>query len=168
MQRYQPRAIRQHGVRQVDGWRLKRYSISYDGGPVDWSAFEPALLEADAALPRPAVAAGRLGLGFVIAHRGRTALYFVLGWWDNENELPLHVWVRPLQGSEWRAARGPESVCVWDLEVVWFEREAYVGTVLAGGADDQAAADAYVSTVLSRERVGLAPDLAPRVAPSAR
>jgi hypothetical protein len=152
MRPYEPRPICFHGLREIDGWRLKRYSITYGPGPLEWSAFEPAMALVDAALPRPAVTAGRPGLGFVIAHRGRTALYCVLSWWDNENELPTRVFVRALEGdAEWRAARGPESFCVWDLQVIAFERDAYVTTVLAGNADRTAATGAYLGTVLTRE-----------------
>jgi hypothetical protein len=152
MHAYEPRPIRFHGIRDVDGWRLKRYSIAFGGRPVDWPAFEAASTLADAVLPRPAVAAGRVGVGFAIAHQGRTALYYVLGWWDNENELPLRIFVRALEGgAQWRVARGSESVCVWDLQVVAFERDAYVATVLAGDADPDAAAQAYLAAVLSGE-----------------
>jgi hypothetical protein len=152
MRRYEPRPIRFHGIRDVDGWRLKLYSIAYDKAPVDWTAFEPALARAESTLPRPAVAPGRVGVGFAIAHQGRTALYLVLGWWDNENELPLHVFVRPLEGSDaWRPARGPESVCVWDLQVISFERDVYVATILSGDGDPTATANAYIATALERE-----------------
>ena len=152
MQRYAPRAIRFHGVSETDGWRLKRYSIAYGHEPVEWSAFEPALALADAALPRPAVTPERRGLGFVIAHRGRTALYCVVAWWDNENELPVRVFVRDRDGdAEWRAARGAESFCVWDLQVIGFERDAYVATVLAGDADPGGATRAYLGAVLGRD-----------------
>jgi hypothetical protein len=62
-------------------------------------------------------------------HQGRGD-YLVLGWWDNENELPLRVLVWGESG--WREARGSESVCVWDLRILWHERDAYVATVLSG------------------------------------
>jgi len=156
MHRYEPRPIDFHGLRDVDGWRLKQYSIAYGPGPVDWPAFEPATALIDAALPRPAGTNERPGVGFVIAHQGRTALYCVLGWWDNENELPVRVFVRGLEdGAEWRPARGGESFCVWDLQVIAFERDAYVATLLAGG-DVRTATRAYVEAVLSREPAGAA------------
>ena len=151
MHRYEPRPIRFHGIRDSEGWRLKRYSITCGPAPVDWVAFESGMEMAEAALPRPAVTAERPGVGFVIAHRGRTALYCVVGWWDNENELPVRVYVRGLDANaKWRAARGSESFCVWDLQVIGFEREAYVATLLAGGADVEAAARTYLGAILSR------------------
>ena len=35
-------------------------------------------------------------------------------------------------GDDWRRAGPSESFCVWDLEVIAHERDAYVETVLAG------------------------------------
>lgn len=81
---------------------------------------------------------GRCGAGFLIEHQGNSLDYLVLGWWDRENELPLRVYVRDA-GTPWRAARGGESVCVWDLQVVWAERPAYVGTVMNPAMGDVAA-----------------------------
>jgi hypothetical protein len=129
-------------MRETNGWRLKVYSVSYDGSPPDWSVFDPSLAMADAALPVPAKAPGRPGVGFVIAHSGRGMWYTVLCWWDRENELPIRVWVADQNGAApvWRPARESESVCVWDLDIIWHERQAYVETLMSGAAEDPEAA----------------------------
>ncbi|HEX2093243.1 MAG TPA: hypothetical protein VHG28_12625 [Longimicrobiaceae bacterium] len=140
MHPYLPRPIRHHGLRRHAGWRLKVYSIAFGAAPLDWIAFEPGLDLALAALPTPAATGERPGVGFLIAHRGRNADYLVLGWWDRENELPVRVFLRTPDEPGWRPARGSESFCVWDLQVIGFEREAYVSTVLSdSGADGVAA-----------------------------
>jgi hypothetical protein len=132
MRPYAPRPLRFLGVEQRAGFALKHWWIDLRGeaapDAADWA---PALALAEAALPREGDA-GRPQVGFLIQHRGRGADYLVLGWWDRENELPLRVFVRyPATGDDaWRAARGGESVCVWDLEVIGLERDAYVGTYL--------------------------------------
>ncbi len=137
MKPYAPRTIRFHGVEPVAGFKFKLYSISADGTPLAWPAFADGIRLALGALPRPASAPGRPGLGFVVAHKGSSD-YVVLAWWDRENELPLRVFVRPQgAGARWRPAREGESVCVWDLEVIGFERDAYVDTLLAGGTRDR-------------------------------
>lgn len=133
-QRYEPRSLAHLGNQQVAGYWLKTYAIVYGDGPMESDKFEPAWRFAEAGLPQPAVANGRPGVGFAIMHQGRTADYFILCWWDNENELPIRVFVRDGQG--WRPAAGSESICVWDLRVIWWEREAYVNSVLAGLTDD--------------------------------
>ncbi|HLF56236.1 MAG TPA: hypothetical protein VI942_05250 [Thermoanaerobaculia bacterium] len=132
---YAPRPIRFHGVRELVGFRLKDYSIVHRAGTVDWLDFARGFEVVLDQLPRPAVANGRPGVGFRIAHQGDGARYAVLAWWDRENELPLRIAVR--RGAEpWRAARADESVCVWDLQVIAAERNAYVETVLAAGAGE--------------------------------
>lgn len=151
MQPFAPRRVEFHGVRSVGGWRLKLYSILYGPGPIGWDAFAPGLALAEAALPQPAVTAARLGVGFLIAHQGRTGSYTVLGWWDRENELPLRVFARSdTPPASWRASEASESICVWDLEILWAEREAYVSTVLSPSGTDVAGYLARVSAPMGK------------------
>lgn len=125
------------GVFEHGGHRLKEYAIRFGADALDRSSFEGGIARALRELPPPSLAEGRPGLGFLIVHRGCGADYVVLGWWDRENELPVRVVVR--DGGEWRAAGPNESFCVWDLDVIAHERDAYVETMLAGprgpGAD---------------------------------
>lgn len=109
--------------------------------------FEPCLRVAERELPEPDEGRGRAGLGFLIAHQGRTGDYVVLGWWDNENELPLRVWVRRGPAQGWRPAEGGESICVWDLEVIWAERQAWVDAMLSPSGPSPAD---YLARVESR------------------
>jgi len=135
---YIARPIRCVGLAESGGYRLKQYAILYGGGPFREADFAEGLRLAFESLPAPATTAVRPGVGFAIAHQGNGADYAVLAWWDNENELPLRVFVRPQTADgQWRPARGGESVCVWDLEVIAFERRAYVKTMLGGGIVDE-------------------------------
>ncbi len=63
------------------------------------------------------------------------AVYLILCWWGRENEMPIRTFVnvRHEDGSleGWRAAQGDESVCVWDLDIIAHERNAYVEHVLS-------------------------------------
>ncbi|NNG15068.1 MAG: isochorismatase [Gemmatimonadales bacterium] len=139
MKAYRPRSVRFHQVLGLDGWRLKLYSISCDGSEVDWANFDGGLALVRSALPEPAPDAGRPGVGFIIAHHGDGIDYTVVSWWDRENELPTHVFaLSEADGKGWRPASGGESFCVWDLEVIWAEREAYIQTYLAGEPPDAA------------------------------
>jgi hypothetical protein len=133
---YEPRPLSPLGVVELRWYRLKAYSIVYGDAPFDRERFDAGLRLAERELPAPAVAPGRPGVGFVIFHQGRTGPYLVLGWWDNENELPVRVFLEDPAG--WRPAAGGESFCVWDLRVVWHEREAYVRMMLGGEADEAA------------------------------
>lgn len=133
---YQSRLIRFHGLFEQEGWRLKSYSIAQDGVEIDparWPAWEETVL---AMLPRPACDALRPGIGFVLRHQARVGDYLVTGWWDNGNELPIRLVISDKEGG-WRPAGPRESVCVWDLELVGFERDAFVATMMNGAPDPE-------------------------------
>lgn len=148
MKPWEPRPIRFLGLREHGDWKLKTYSVLYGEAPFDPARFEPGIALALGALPPADAADGRPGLGFLIAHQGLTGDYAVVAWWDHENELPIRVWVR--KGEEpWRPARDGESVCVWDLEVVTAEREAWIATMLS---PDGPSPDAYLERTESRFR----------------
>ena len=156
MQPYAPRPIRSHGLRPHGDWRLKLYSIVHGAPPTDWDTywrdFEPGFARVLDELPGSARTAERIGAGFLIAHRGRGCSYVVLGWWDRENELPLRLAVRDhTPEAPWRAAAASESVCVWDLEVIGHERDAYVKSVLSDTPVDLQRREAdYLADVLNR------------------
>lgn len=138
MQPFAPRPIRFLRIHEHSGWRIKLYSIAVEGA-TRAADLEPGLALTLDSLPQPAQTPSRPGLGFCVLHAGRGADYAVLGWWDRENELPVRIFVRPHNEPAWRPAQGGESFCVWDLQVVAFERDAYVETLLANpplGAND--------------------------------
>jgi hypothetical protein len=140
---YAPRATTFAGLLQQGGWRLRHWKIVYGERPIDAARFEGGRHLALAALPEPAVAPDRPGVGLLIEHQGNGADYVVLGWWDRENELPLRVFVR--DGAAWRPAQGSESVCVWDLEVIARERDTYVRCLLGPTGPD---VEAYLADVI--------------------
>jgi hypothetical protein len=135
---YRPRVIRFRGLREWRDWRLKLYSVEYAAEPFAWDVFDEGLALARPALPEPAVTNQRPGVGFAVLHQGRGVSYLVLAWWDRENELFSRTFWRPYGAdSIWRVGTAGETACVWDLQVVWFEREAYLRHVLArAGAPD--------------------------------
>jgi hypothetical protein len=132
------------GLARHHDWRVKQYGIVYGRGPFDEVRFRDGIALALAALPEVAETAVRPGVALLIRHQGRAADYVVLAWWDNENELPLRVFVRDQSTGRWRPAEGGESVCVWDLEILWAERNAYVKSVLGASPS----VDAYASSAV--------------------
>lgn len=144
---YAPRPVSALPPIERGGWRVKAYAITYGSAPLQRAVYDRGLDIALDALPRPAVTPARPGVGFVIFHQGRGVHYLVLSWWDNENEYFNRVFVRPIEGDQpWRPASGSESACVWDLEIIWHERNAYVRHVLSPptGTD----IDGYLADVL--------------------
>ena len=141
---YADRRTRFLGLREFDSHTLKLYSVVYGTGVFDVERFEAGLERAGEELPPADPANGRPGAGFAILHQGATGDYLVLCWWDRENELPTRVFLR--YDGEWRPAEAGESFCVWDLEIMWFERRTYVETVLA---EKDASTASYLATHMS-------------------
>ena len=120
---YQPRHIAFAGR---DG-RLKHYGIGIDG------AARQELLAAtrDAAaavVPDDAV-------GFTIAHDAAGAGLGLVYWWANDNEIHMRAFASPTTTRRaLEPADGTGMACVWELEVIDFERRAWLEDVLK--ADD--------------------------------
>jgi hypothetical protein len=113
---YEPRHISflgRHG-------RFKHYGIGTDAPDP-----RPALVAAVAAR----VPAGEVG--FTIAHDARSAGLGLVYWWANENELHRAAYASPLDDP---GALEPLAdaglACVWELEIIDFERRAWLHDVL--------------------------------------
>lgn len=70
---------------------------------------------------------------FAIFHAGTNAQYLVLAWWGNDNELFTSVSVR--ESSGWVVDSDKYSFCLWDLEILWAERNIYIDTMYSGRTD---------------------------------
>lgn len=130
---FKKREIRFEGITTLRNFRIKKYLIRLIDRDLDATIFDRGLELASHSLPTPSTTDTRPGIGFLILHLGNSAEYVILAWWDRENELPTRVFVRV--GESWRPASGSESFCVWDLEVMWKERELYVVTMLTEGGE---------------------------------
>jgi hypothetical protein len=73
--------------------------------------------------------------GFTIAHEGKRAAMALIYWWAEENELHRRAYAAPLPLTD-AAALAPLTdtgmACVWELEVIDFERRAWLEDVLIG------------------------------------
>ncbi|MCJ7420684.1 hypothetical protein [Sphingomicrobium astaxanthinifaciens] len=127
-----PRPTRWLGVEAARDYLLKTYAIEGPGETFERARFADWDAAVAPALPSPARDALRPGVGFVIFHQAAIGDYLVLGRWDNRNELKLPVWVAPPGSARFAPAGERQSLCVWDLDIIIAERDAFV---LATGAD---------------------------------
>lgn len=129
---FEPRAVKFKELLEQGDWRLKVYVILFPENPLNWEILDEGIRFALNALPIPARTPARPGLGFIIAHQGRRSFSVSSCWWDNEYELAHSLFIRPLDGAEqWRNAHEERFTNVWDQEIIWFEREAYVNAILS-------------------------------------
>ena len=121
-QHFQPRPSRPaQPSHDEDG--IKLYAISLQPGEFDCQAF---LDQLRVMKRRKSHDWGKLA-SFAIFHRGQSMDYLVLVYWGNDNELFVDVDVK--QAAQWQRARQDYSFCLWDMEVMWFERNCFVQTL---------------------------------------
>ena len=139
---YQPRPIQFLGLHCQSGLALKVYGISATlEMPATSTIAEATRLAVDylTTSREPFVAAGidwwglpTYGTGTLIIHSGRDATFVILNSWVGENMLRQHIWASRLDLPHRfeSMAPGNMSLCVWELAVVWHEREAWLRHVL--------------------------------------
>lgn len=122
-----------------DSAGTKIYTVSITGTPVDRSPYEPRLaaMKAVRNIDWPRTAA------FAIFHEAALR-YLVLAWWGNDNELFTAVSVQEAGG--WVEDPARYSFCVWDLQIIWHERNAFIDLVYRPRPD----LDAYRARLLPR------------------
>jgi hypothetical protein len=114
------------------GWRLKVYGISRHHQRPPAALIAAAKRVAAQRLPSACDHDGAYGVGFLAVHEGRDANFVFVNWWNRESELQRHVYRSPLESPEALhdvTATGISGT-VWDLQILWFERNAWVEKVL--------------------------------------
>jgi hypothetical protein len=149
MQPYAPRAFRFIDVWEIPNWRMKVYGIACRG-----ELPRAELISAAKKIVREQLAkeaGNNYGVGFVGVHDGRDAAFVFVDFWGNENELFHRVFLS--RENNWEklapADENDPSVCVWDLQLQTFERDAWIKHVLR--KPDAPDFDGYLSERLSAD-----------------
>jgi hypothetical protein len=135
---HRTRPIRFLRSERVGDWRLKIYTIATHGQAPRLEFVDETMRRAPEAFPIPACADNRHGIGFVIAHDAATACIALYYWWQSFNELHHRIFIGPKHDPRAMAQSAIQAAgCVWELEVIDFERRAWLADVLAnpGGPD---------------------------------
>jgi hypothetical protein len=127
---YEARSFRFIELLEIEDWRMKLYGIAWRR-----ELPRPKLLEAAkriAAEELRLAAPNNYKVGFVAAHDGKDACVVFIDYWGNENELFHRVFLSRLKDPNTltSAKSSDSSVCVWDLRLQSFEREAWIKHVL--------------------------------------
>lgn len=129
---YKPRHVRFLRREDVDGWRIKLYGIALNGKEPDPEFVDATRALAAAVLPQPPAADDRYGVGFATAHDATSAYIALVYWWQSENELHQRIYASAKGGPiAFAPVENQPAGCVWELEIVDFERRAWIEDVLA-------------------------------------
>jgi hypothetical protein len=111
--------------------RLKHYGIATRG-----DAPHPELAAATRRVAEEVVPEGVYG--FTIAHDAASAGLLLVYWWANENEIHRRFFASPLDDpGAFEPYDSTGMSCVWELEVIDFERRAWLEDVLKGGEPER-------------------------------
>ncbi|MFF2808841.1 hypothetical protein ACFVT2_17000 [Streptomyces sp. NPDC058000] len=150
---YSPRLVKALPPVEVSGRTLKAYGMFAEP---ERSATLPTpewLQQQAASVLSEPPQQGDHPVGFLILHYGTEGDYLLVSQWYDANMLKH--WVRgSAVDAEGNSTLTPLVqrdliACVWELEVIKFERDAWVNTVLAQGRLDQTSLDAYLGTTFS-------------------
>lgn len=147
---YKPRHVRFIRREDVEGWRLKLYGIALNGKDPDPEFVEATRDLAASILPQPPSADSRYGVGLATAHDATSVYIALIYWWQSENELHQRIYVSPKDDPiAFSQVENQPAGCVWELEVVNFERLAWLEDVLSNPAGPDL--DAYLERSFSRD-----------------
>jgi hypothetical protein len=122
---YRPRRIEPLGVVERTGWTIKLIGITAGTDLPDDAEVAAAVEVAGRELPQPP-----RGIGFCIVHRGAEALWVLVCWWELDI-MYERLWRADLGSTDLRAVPpdGP-TACVWELQAICHERQAWIEHVL--------------------------------------
>lgn len=132
MEPYRARRVERLELWEPPGWRIKVYGLGPKGTLLSDPLVDAAKAAAREVLTRVASGTPHYGLGFLGVHSGVGADVAFVDWWAAENELHHHVFVAEEGRPETLRPRSESELaaCVWDLEVISFERDAWVRHIL--------------------------------------
>ena len=154
LQPFRPRPVQTLSLFQQDGWRLKQYAILAEAREFDQRVASAASEAAIKALPR----AGKLeqedgnhGVGFQIVHFAEVAVVSPVFYWQWGSVLANLPQMRAPWEKPTEFAEGVTEVagCVWEMQIVQFEVDAWIDTLLAGSGDPDKNLGSYLSQLFS-------------------
>lgn len=131
--KYQIRPIRFLGLENCGAWTVKLYSISFKNEYASEEQIQAAkdripewLLQAELTRqPHYKVAT-------LIIHEGRDGCFAIISWWTGENMLQLFAYIADEKLPDQFHLISDKGIvsCVWEMAILWFERNAWVEKVL--------------------------------------
>ena len=133
MRPYKERNIRFVETIQVDDWFIKIYSI-IENGDFDYPEFYKNVkkrLPEWLSMQNSFDPTGHKH-GFLILHLGKEGIFSLINWWVDENMMNTHIFLTdPSKPDSFTKISGDGlAPCVWELEVIYHEKRAWVSNVL--------------------------------------
>jgi hypothetical protein len=140
MQIYQPRSIRFIELFHHSEWTIKIYSISVSQEFVKQKNIEKAKKQLEQWLSLSNMnTLTTYQVATLIIHEGKEGCFAIINWWIDDNMLQQYVYLANHEEEPFQLYSSNGIVtCVWELSVIWFERNVWVQHVLVENPNFQA------------------------------
>lgn len=148
---YKDRVIRHIGLWTYDNWQMKVYTITLNDETIKPSIVTAARQVAASVLIDHSTTSDDYGVGFIGIHHGKDANFVFVDWWANENELHHNVFISDKKNPDHLTPQTSSGAiaCVWDLQLIGFERDAWVSHILCKPMEPDI--QSYIDTTLNGE-----------------
>ncbi|HRI33870.1 MAG TPA: hypothetical protein PLD02_08950 [Saprospiraceae bacterium] len=150
--RYQTRPIRFIELHEHQDWIIKIYSISIKNEFAPSTHIELAKQQLNEWLKLSKnYPLTTYRIATLIIHEGKEGCFAILNWWIDDNMLQNHVFVATHEDPDHYKLFSDKGIitCVWELAVIWYERNAWVEHVLKHS--DQPNFEAYLNSQLNAD-----------------
>lgn len=133
VQGYKSRSIRFIELYQHSDWIIKTYSICKDKEIVEKSLLELAKFNLKKWLKNATnYPLATYKIATLILHECKEGCFAIINWWIDENMLQTHVYLLKKDKPKLFKKYSHKGIftCVWELEVLWFERNNWIKYVL--------------------------------------
>jgi hypothetical protein len=148
--KFKTRPIRFIQIIEHKDWKLKLYSISSKKESVSEKTIENALKNLDDWLSKTdSTNFENYKISTLILHEWEGGIFAIINWWIDENMLQHYVYLSTNENPcdyKLFSANGIVT-CVWELAVLWHERNAWVEHVLK--KDKNPDIETYLNNVLN-------------------
>lgn len=136
---YLPRLVLPYPVISINNRQIKIYGVFSDQDKVARFPGQEELAARIGEMTDAPTDAADHGLGFAIVHLARDGDYLLLSQWLDANMLQHYVYKCVVDNCQFAniesLAETGIIACVWELEIMKFERDAWVRTMLSAAPD---------------------------------
>ena len=130
---YKSRPVRFLEIINHDGWQIKLYSISAKNKLVNTQTIEYVRQYLSEWLNKSFIyTLDTYKVATLILHEGKEGCFAIINWWIDENMLQQFVYLATNDTPPKFKLYSDKGIitCVWEIAVLWFERNAWVEHVL--------------------------------------
>lgn len=150
--KYKKRPVRFIELYETNGWKMKIYSISVLNERVSQETISQVKKQVPGWLKHSIIhPLETYNIATLILHEGNEGVFALINWWIGENMIQHYVYFsgydNPVEFTLF-SDKGI-SFCVWELAVMWHERNAWVEHVMKNNSRPDF--EAYLSSVMNED-----------------